>query len=105
MKRPQMRHNENEQYLRELDGELPARAAGKVRSHLEACWQCRAEREQLEGTVAQCVSYRKKLLQQYLPSPPAPWIDIYQGFAAIDASTEPGFFSRVRQFMEWPVHN
>jgi len=100
-----MRHNENEQLLRYVDGELPAGAAGKVRSHLEACWQCRAEREQLENTVSRCVSYRKDILQRYLPSPPAPWIDIYRGFAAIDASSEPGFFDRVRQFWEWPVHN
>src|ERR1051326_4178334 len=105
MKRPQMRHNENELLLRYVDGELPARAAGKVRSHLEACWQCRAEREQLENTVAQCVSYRSNILQRYVPSPPAPWMDIYQGFAEIDVATEPGFFDRLMKVLAWPAHN
>src|SRR5262252_5921516 len=105
MKRRQMRHHENEQLLRYVDGELPSRAAGKVRRHLEACWECRAEREQLESTAAECVSYRKDILQRYLPSPPAPWFDIYQGFAEIDASMEPGFFDRLREILEWPLHN
>lgn len=100
-----MRHHENEQLLRYVDGELPARAAGKVRSHLEACWECRVEKEQLEHTVSQCVSYRRNLLQRYLPSPPAPWIDIYQGFAEIDASAEPGIFDRLLRILQWPVQN
>src|ERR1700676_2631201 len=105
MKRPQMRHNENEQLLRYVDGELTARAGAKVRPPFQACWQCRAEREQLESTVAECVSYRKEIVQRYLPSPPAPWIDLYRGFAEIDASMEPGIFHRVLGVVRWPVHN
>jgi len=92
-----MRHPENEQLLRYADGELPARTAGKIRSHVGACWQCRVELDELEETISECVRYRKNILQPYLPSPPAPWFDIYQGFARIDASSEPDFFYRARQ--------
>ena len=99
-----MRHHEND-LLRYVDGELPFRATARVRSHLEACWQCREEREQLETIVAECVRYRKDLLQRYLPSPPAPWADIYQGFAGIDASMEPGIFHRLRHIVEWPAQD
>src|ERR1051326_2525495 len=105
MKAAQMRHHEHDQILRYVDGELPARAAAKVRRHLEACWQCRAEREQLETTIAECVSYRKNILQQYLPSPPAPWMDIYRGFEDVDASAEPDFFRRVVRALQWPVQD
>ena len=87
-------HPEEEQLLRYLDGELPAQAAGDVRSHLEACWQCRAALEDLQNVVSQCVHYRKNVLQRHLPAPPAPWVDIYRKFDEIDASMEPVFFDR-----------
>ncbi len=37
------------------------RKSRQVRRHLEACWQCRGELEELEGTVAECVRYRKQV--------------------------------------------
>src|SRR6266567_2705389 len=91
MKKPPMRHPEDDQILRYADGELPARAARKIRTHLKACWECRALLQEIEGTIGNCVGYRKNVLQSHLPAPPAPWIDIYQGFARIDASPEPVF--------------
>lgn len=89
-----MRHVESVELLRYVDGELAARAAGKVRGHLESCWQCRAGLEDVQATIGDCVRYRK-VLQRCLPSPPAPWFDIFQGFAEIDAASEPGFFARL----------
>ena len=50
-----MRHAEEGQLLRYLDGELPGRRARQVRKHLEACWHCRAELEELQNTVGDCV--------------------------------------------------
>ncbi|HEY6392671.1 MAG TPA: hypothetical protein VIX89_15435, partial [Bryobacteraceae bacterium] len=53
-----------------------------------------------------CVSYRKDVLQRRLPPPPAPWTDIYQRFAEIDAVVaRPSFMDRVAQGLRWPVHN
>jgi anti-sigma factor RsiW len=95
MSKQPMRHCEDGELLQFADGELPTRAAGEVRSHLEACWQCRVELEDVQQTVAECVRYRKDILQLHLPPPPAPWIDIYRRFEAIDASMEPDFFSRL----------
>src|SRR3984893_585145 len=95
MSKHPMRHCEDGELLQYADGELPTRAAGEVRSHLEACWQCRVELEDVQQTVAECVRYRKDILQLHLPPPPAPWIDIYRRFEDIDASVEPDFFSRL----------
>ena len=95
-------HPEEEQLLRYLDGELPAQATGEVRSHLEACWQCRAALEELQDVVSQCVHYRKNVLQRHLPAPPAPWVDIYRQFDRIDASMEPVFFDRVARALKSP---
>ena len=96
-----LQHPEDDQLFRYADGELPAGAHGKVRSHLEACWECRVELAELQETVGECVRYRKSVLQRHLPSPPAPWMDIYQRFSAIDASPEPVFFDRVRWVLQF----
>src|ERR1700736_1695440 len=106
MTRLLMRHPEDEQMLRYADGELPARTAGEVRSHLEACWQCRAQLEELQNTVGECVSYRKNVLQRHLPPAPAPWTDIYQRFSEIDASlVQPSLLDRTVRALQWPMHN
>ena len=82
--------------LRYLDGELPARKARQVRRHLEACWQCRAEIEALETTVADCMRYRKQVLAAQLPEAPNPWADLTRAFDRIDTelSSEP-FWKRL----------
>lgn len=82
--------------LRYLDGELPARKARQVRRHLEACWQCRAELEAMEATVADCMKYRRQALAAHLPEPPNSWADLTRGFDRIDAelSAEP-FWKRL----------
>ncbi len=106
MTRSLMRHPEVEQVLRYADGELPARESGEVRLHLEACWQCRAQFEELQNTVAECVSYRKNVLQRHLPPAPAPWTDIYQRFSEIDASLmQPSLMVRAAQALRWPLGN
>ena len=73
--------------LRYIDGELPGWKSRQVRRHLEACWQCRGSVEELQGTVAECVRYRKQM-QAYIPAPPKPWPDLSREFARIDASFE-----------------
>lgn len=83
-----MRHPEEGQLLRYLDGELPGRKARQIRKHLEACWHCRAELEELQNTVGDCVRYRKNVLGTCLPPPPGPWQDLSRGFDRIDASLE-----------------
>jgi hypothetical protein len=88
MSRPRIHHPEEEELLRLADGELPARRAGEVRSHLEACWQCRAGFEELQKVIGECVRYRKSVLESCLPPPPAPWPDIHRPFAEIDTARE-----------------
>lgn len=101
-----MPHPSEEQLLRYSDGELPGRAASHVHSHLKACWQCRANLEEVEKTVGACVRYRTTVLQRHMPAPPAPWTDIYRSFAEIDATLpQPSFTNRLAQALAWPVHN
>ncbi len=78
-------HPGEERLLRFADGELPPRQSAEVRAHLEACWECRAELDTLQTAVAECIHYRKSVLQAHLPPPPsAPWPDLTARFRAID---------------------
>jgi anti-sigma factor RsiW len=80
-------HPEQSLLLRYIDGELPGRKSRVVQRHLEACWECRTEVEELQETVAECVRYRKQILGEGLPAPPQEWRDIYREFDRIDADT------------------
>src|SRR6476660_6170425 len=82
----QQQHPEESLLLLYLDRELRSRQSRQVKKHLEACWQCRTELEALQNAVADCVRYRKNVLGPHLPPPPAPWADLYRGFAEIDAA-------------------
>jgi hypothetical protein len=94
-------HLDQEQLLRFADGELAPREATQARAHLEACWQCRVEFEELQKTIAECVRYRQDI-QQFLPSIPSPWADIYRRFDEIDRSLDrPNLFQRMRRQVQW----
>jgi anti-sigma factor RsiW len=92
-------HPEDGVLLRYLDGELPARKGRQVRRHLEACWQCRTAVEDLERAVADCVHYRRDVLQAHLPPPPAPWVDLSTEFSRIDS--EVGVESWMARLSHW----
>ena len=80
-------HPEQSFLLRYIDGELPARKSRQIERHVEACWDCRAEVEELKKTVAECVRYRNEFLSAAMPEPPQPWGDLYGAFARIDKDT------------------
>jgi len=96
-------HPEDGLLLRFIDGELPVRKVRQVGSHLEACWQCRTEVEELQGTVADCVHYRKTL-DTLLPEPPSPWSSLYPEFARIDLElTQEPWFERFKRALAGPA--
>jgi hypothetical protein len=84
-----MRHPDDGQLLRYLDGELPGRKARLLRSHLEGCGQCRSELEALEETASDGLRYRQSV-SALLPAPPAAWQELSRGFDRIDARMEQG---------------
>lgn len=78
-------HVDDERIIRYADGELGPKDAARVRAHLESCWECRAELDNIHRAVGECVRYRKAL-RDVLPPPPAPWQDLQVRFDEIDAS-------------------
>lgn len=81
----ELRHPESDLLLQFLDGELSLRKSRQVRLHVEACWQCRAELDELQKRVAECVRYRKNLAGS-VPPPPKAWGDLSRDFARLDDS-------------------
>ncbi len=73
MSSPNLRHPGDGTLLAYLDGELRRRPARKVQDHLKACWQCRAELEELQSSMNECVRYRKLVLLSSTPAPLAEW--------------------------------
>ena len=92
-----VRHPEDGLLLRYLDGELAGRKTRQVRSHLEACWQCRAQVEELESAIGECVRYRKDVLAPSLPPAPQPWRNL--DFGRVEAElAEQSVFVRMARF-------
>jgi hypothetical protein len=93
-----VRHPEDGLLLRYLDGELPGRKARQIRTHLEACWQCRAQAEELQAAIGDCVRYRNHVLAPGLPPPPEAWRSL--DFAAADAElAAQSLASRLARFL------
>jgi hypothetical protein len=75
MSNREITHLQDDDLLRLLDGELPDRDASKLRSHMEACWTCRARLEEFETTIGEYVRYREGM-KSILPAPPRAWADL-----------------------------
>lgn len=98
-------HPGEEQLLRYADGELSPRESAGVRTHLEACWECRAELDRVQAAVTDCIHYRKAVLEAHLPPPPAPWRDLSAGFAAVNrelAAERPAWWRSLWQAVAAP---
>src|SRR5215831_4786902 len=93
------RHPEDGWLLRYIDGELGGRKSRQLERHLEACWQCRTEIEELKKTVAGCVRYRQAMEEHY-PAPPQPWRDLNREFDRIDVEQMRPSFS---WWLRWAV--
>jgi hypothetical protein len=60
-------HITDQDLLLSADGELPARRAAEVQSHLAACWDCRARMAEIEATIADFARAHRQTLDPQLP--------------------------------------
>jgi len=60
-------HLSSQQLLLDLEGELSADDQELVRSHLDACWKCRARRQEIENAIADLVRLHQRDLDTELP--------------------------------------
>jgi hypothetical protein len=65
-------HLSDQDLLLAADGELSTRAAGRVHSHLAACWVCRTRQQELERAIGEFVHEYGRNLDAQIPSADGP---------------------------------
>lgn len=66
-------HPGDEELLMLMDGELPAKELAFGRTHLDACWTCRARSEELQYTISSFVKYNDSILSPLIDRSPRNW--------------------------------
>jgi hypothetical protein len=65
-------HLSDQELLQAVDGELSARDAGRVHSHLVACWACRARQQEIETSIGEFIRMHRRNLDPRIPSADGP---------------------------------
>ena len=106
-------HPAEETLLACADGELSDREAARVRKHLENCWSCRAQLDEIQETITLFVNFRSQIQNPLGEPPPNNWSNFDGKLAQLCAATDNqkisvparlGFRHRFRQalnFGEW----
>jgi anti-sigma factor RsiW len=90
-------HPESGELLLYLDGELPEARRTSVRKHLEVCWKCRHEAEELAGAVSEYMRYQTAMDSAEPPAGTHPSAGLLREMQLLDAASgQPGLWNRVR---------
>ena len=95
-------HPSEEELLRCIDGELSAKEAALVRSHLETCWNCRLQLEKIEETISGFVAFRQQIQISLAAPPPNNWNDFNRKLDTLAAeidSTEKSWWARNKSIL------
>jgi hypothetical protein len=91
-------HISDQELLMAADGELQARRAAQVRSHLAACWDCRARMAEIEATIGEFSRAYHQTFDAQLPSIAGPRAQLRAQLSALAAKSERGTWRRFFQF-------
>jgi len=83
------RHPDLAELLDLLNGEASGPASRTLQRHLDGCWHCRKERNEMEASIDAFVRYRESVWLPSLPPPPRSWPDIGVLCAELDQSRVP----------------
>ena len=65
-------HVSDQELMQAVDGELSARAAGRVQSHLATCWSCRTRKQEIERAIGEFVREYSGSLDPQIPPADGP---------------------------------
>lgn len=96
-------HLSDQQLLLDVEGELSAQDAAPIRAHLDACWKCRARRQEIEYAIADFIRVHQREFEVKLPPVAGPRALLKARLAELSA-TAPGssWFVRNRR-LEWAL--
>lgn len=89
-------HPTHEELLLAADGELSHRRAARIREHLEACWECRAQMTRFDATVADFMQVQRQSVDSQLPPIAGPRAMLGAQLAELAARSKSGARSRFR---------
>jgi len=91
-------HLSDQELLMAADGELQARRAAQVRSHLAACRRCRTRMGELEATIADFSGAYHQTFDAHLPSIAGPRAQLRAQLGELAAKSKGGKWRRFLQF-------
>jgi hypothetical protein len=94
-------HLSDQELLLAADGELPARAAGRVESHLVACWSCRARKQELERAIGEFVREHGQYLDAQIPPADGPRALLKAQLAQLAATQPAAWFRATSRGFSW----
>src|SRR5580700_4372675 len=65
-------HLSDQELLLAADGELSAREAERVQSHLAACWACRSRKQEMESAIGEFIRVHQRNLASQIPPADGP---------------------------------
>jgi hypothetical protein len=99
-------HLSDQELLLAVDGELYPRDAERVRSHLAACWACRARKQEIEAAIGEFIRLHRRNLDVQIPSADGPRALLKAQLAQL-AETEPTtslhWFRALPRKLSWPA--
>jgi hypothetical protein len=94
-------HLSDQQLLLEVEGELSNHEEQLVQAHLDACWKCRARRQELEQAITDFVHVHQREFDAKLPPAAGPRALLKAQMAQLSAA-EPNWPDRPRRLV-WAV--
>jgi anti-sigma factor RsiW len=88
-------HVSDQELLLAADGEFPSRRAAEVRSHLAACWDCRARMAEIEGAIVDFARSHRQTLDPMLPAVDGPRARLRAELAALTAESNANSWQRI----------
>lgn len=91
-------HATHSELLLCADGELAPNRSAEIRTHLSACWVCRARMAEIEQTIADFARVHRETLDPQLPPIAGPRALLKAQLAALAAQPKPRLWQRFLQF-------
>ncbi|HKZ77006.1 MAG TPA: zf-HC2 domain-containing protein [Pyrinomonadaceae bacterium] len=79
-------HPPREMLLLFVDGELPAKEAAQLETHLEACWPCRVRTKKIQEAIADIIEFDEQVLTPRIV-PPQGWSKFDRQLSQLIAAT------------------